>query len=193
MIWLALSTFLVLIMQAGFACFEAGLVRNKNSINVAIKNVADLGTSVVLFMLIGYPLMFGPSDGVFSGWVGWETSPLTSDDPLVMLNALFQAMFAGTAVTIVSGAMAERARFWAYLTLAIIVAVVIYPVSGHQAMPPAAGGKSTQGPLTDQVGQENVLNPLIKEAPVSSAGLCHCPASQPSNAPEQIPAQGSNP
>jgi Amt family ammonium transporter len=131
MIWLALSTFLVLIMQAGFACFEAGLVRNKNSINVAIKNVADLGTSVVLFMLIGYPLMFGPSGGAFSGWIGWTASPLTSDDPLVMLNALFQAMFAGTAVTIVSGALAERARFWAYLALAMVVPVAIYPVAGH--------------------------------------------------------------
>jgi len=131
MVWLALSVFLVLIMQAGFACFEAGLVRNKNSINVAIKNVADLGTSVVLFMLVGYPLMFGSVTGALNGWVGWEASPLVSDDPRKLLNALFQAMFAGTAVTIVSGAMAERARFWGYLILATVVAVAIYPVTGH--------------------------------------------------------------
>ncbi|MEE4297633.1 MAG: ammonium transporter [Wenzhouxiangella sp.] len=133
LIWLALSTFLVLIMQAGFACFEAGLVRNKNSINVAIKNVADLGTSVVLFMLIGYPLMFGLNEGFLNGWVGWGSSPLFSDDPVLMLTALFQAMFAGTAVTIVSGAVAERTRFWGYLTLAAVIPVTIYPIAGHWA------------------------------------------------------------
>ncbi|MEE4277737.1 MAG: ammonium transporter [Halieaceae bacterium] len=131
MIWLCLSTFLVIVMQAGFACLEAGLVRSKNSINVAIKNVADFGTSVVLFMALGFPLMFGPSTAWSNGLVGWTTSPLLVDDPVGLITALFQALFAGTAVTIVSGAVAERMAFRGYLVLAAVVPVCIYPFPGH--------------------------------------------------------------
>ena len=128
--WLALSTFLVLLMQAGFACFEAGMVRSKNSINVALKNVADLGTSVVLFLVIGYPLMFGAGA---LGLIGWGAMPLLSDDPGYVLKALFQAMFCGTAVTIMSGALAERTTFRGYIVLAMFVPLAIYPVTGHWA------------------------------------------------------------
>ena len=131
--WLAICTFLVLLMQAGFTCFEAGLVRPKNSINVAIKNVADLGISVLLFMLIGYRLMFGEAVPGLGGLIGWGVAPLTSDNPQLMLQALFQAMFAGTAITIVSGAVSERTSFRGYLALAAVMSVFVYPVSGHWA------------------------------------------------------------
>jgi len=123
-------------MQAGFACFEAGLVRAKNSINVAIKNVADLGTSVVVFMFLGYPLMFGESVPELNGLIGWSISPMLSDSPQLMLNALFQAMFAGTAITIVSGAVSERTSFQGYLVVAAVLAIAVYPVSGHWAWGP---------------------------------------------------------
>ena len=128
MTWLAISTLLVLLMQAGFACFEAGSVRQKNSINVAFKNVADLGLTTILFLIVGYPLMFGPS---IDGWIGWGPSPIFGDDSGLQLNALFQAMFAGTAVTIVSGAVAERTSFRGYLTLATVIPITLYPLIGH--------------------------------------------------------------
>ena len=131
--WLAICTFLVLLMQAGFTCFEAGLVRSKNSINVAIKNVADLGISILLFMLIGYPLMFGETIAELGGLIGWGASPLMSDDPQLMLHTLFQAMFAGTTITIVSGAVSERTSFRGYLTLTAVMSIFVYPVSGHWA------------------------------------------------------------
>ncbi len=128
MIWLALSTFLVLLMQAGFACYEAGMVRRKNSVNVAIKNVADLGTSIFLYLLIGYSVMFGPS---WNGVLGMGASPMLTDDPPVILTALFQAMFCGTAITIVSGAVSERTSFGGYLLLAVAMTLLVYPFTGH--------------------------------------------------------------
>jgi len=130
MIWLALSTFLVLLMQAGFACYEAGMVRRKNSVNVAIKNVADLGTSIFLYLLVGYALMFGPS---WHGIIGLGHSSMLSDDPPLILMALFQSMFCGTAITIVSGAVSERTSFGGYMLLAVAMTVFVYPISGHWA------------------------------------------------------------
>ncbi|KAA5605651.1 ammonium transporter [Roseospira marina] len=130
MIWLALSTFLVLLMQAGFTCYEAGMVRRKNSVNVAIKNVADLGTTIVFFMLIGNGLMFGAS---WFGLLGHGASVMVTGNASELLVALFQAMFCGTAITIVSGAVSERTSFGGYLLLAICMSVLVYPVSGHWA------------------------------------------------------------
>jgi len=117
-------------MQAGFTCYEAGMVRRKNSVNVAIKNVADLGTTIVFFMLIGNSLMFG---GSWLGLIGFEPSVMLIGEPQELLVALFQAMFCGTAITIVSGAVSERASFRGYLLLAICMSVLVYPVSGHWA------------------------------------------------------------
>jgi|GEM_PF-223937 len=130
MIWLALSTFLVLLMQAGFACYEAGMVRRKNSVNVAIKNVADLGTSIFLYLLIGYSVMFGPT---YNGLIGTGESPMLSQDPVQLLSALFQSMFCGTAITVVSGAVSERTSFRGYLLLAVAMTLLVYPISGHWA------------------------------------------------------------
>ncbi len=118
-------------MQPGFMCLESGLTRSKNSINVAIKNLADLGISVALFWAFGYAFMFGNS---VLGWIG-------SSDFFVHVEAtprlaaffLFQAMFCSTATTIVSGAVAERMKFRAYLILAGLVSGLIYPLFGHWA------------------------------------------------------------
>lgn len=129
-LWLLLCTGLVFLMQAGFMCLESGLTRSKNSINVAVKNLADFGLSVALFWGFGYAIMFGRSHG---GWWGTEGFLPDADDPHLALIFLFQAMFCGTATTIISGALAERLRFFAYLLIAAWVSGVIYPLFGHWA------------------------------------------------------------
>ena len=129
-LWLLLSAALVFLMQGGFLCLETGVTRAKNNINVAIKNLTDFGVSVVLFWVIGYALMFGSTVG---GWVGASGALLDFGDSSAWTTAffLFQAMFCGTAVTILSGAVAERMRFSAYMVAAALVSVLVYPVFGH--------------------------------------------------------------
>ncbi len=129
-LWVTTAAGLVFFMQAGFLCLEAGLTRAKNNINVAIKNLADLGISVILFWLFGYALMFGAS---VNGWFGTADflPDLTTHTNWFAAFFLFQAMFCGTAVTILSGAVAERMRFEGYLLLSVIVSGFIYPIFGH--------------------------------------------------------------
>lgn len=134
-VWLALSTLLVLLMQAGFACFEAGIVRAKNSINVALKNIADLGVSVTLFLAVGYALMYG-ADVTGAGLVGWTSPPILGEDSDRLFWSLFQAMFAGTAITVVSGAVSERTSFRGYIAIATGMSLLVYPITGHWAWAP---------------------------------------------------------
>ncbi len=118
-------------MQPGFMCLESGLTRSKNSINVAIKNLADFCVSVTLFWAFGYALMFGASQ---AGWLG-SSRFVPSLDNSAELAAffLFQTMFCSTATTIVSGAIAERIRFKAYLIASALASGAIYPLFGHWA------------------------------------------------------------
>ena len=131
-LWLLLCTGLVFLMQAGFMCLESGLTRAKNSINVAVKNIADFGISVALFWVFGYGIMFGISQ---AGWFG--TSDFFPSDragqSFTTVFFLYQAMFCGTATTIISGAVAERLKFSAYIIIAILVSGIIYPLFGHWA------------------------------------------------------------
>lgn len=130
-LWLLICSGLVLMMQAGFMCLESGLTRSKNSINVAVKNFADFAVSVLLFWAFGYALMFGISQ---TGWFGISNFFFSSSNQ--SSNAvffIFQAMFCGTSTTIISGAVAERLQFWAYLIVAILVSGLIYPLFGHWA------------------------------------------------------------
>lgn len=116
-LWLLIAAALVMLMQAGFASLETGLTRAKNSINVAAKNISDFIVAIILFWLVGYNLMFSES---LHGWLGVGN---LLDEQYYHSNAihlLFQATFAGTAVTIVSGAVAERMKFYAYLVIAIL-------------------------------------------------------------------------
>lgn len=128
LVWVLLAAVLVFIMQAGFLCLEAGLARAKNSINVAIKNLGDLIISVVGFWVIGFGLMFGAS---WSGYLGFSEFFMDSADSKLLAFFLFQAMFAGTAATIDSGALAGRTKFGAYLTISALTSILIYPVFGH--------------------------------------------------------------
>jgi Amt family ammonium transporter len=128
-IWLAASAALVFIMQAGFCALETGVVRKKNTLNVAIKNVTDLLVAVVSFWLVGYAFMFGDSLSGFIGTSGFGLEGVTSEYDLMFF--VFQAMFVGTAATIMSGALAERVKFFGYLLAAAVLSVIIYPAVGH--------------------------------------------------------------
>lgn len=131
-LWLVCSAGLVFLMQAGFLCLEAGATRRKNSINVVIKNIADLSISVLVFWLIGYGIMFGQS---YEGWVGHSSYWPSLEQTSAWFNAffLFQAMFCSTAVTILSGAAAERISFKGYIVISVVISGVIYPLFGHWA------------------------------------------------------------
>jgi Amt family ammonium transporter len=127
--WLLLCSGLVFLMQAGFMCLESGLTRAKNNINVAVKNLADFGVSVLLFWMFGYALMFGASQ---NGWIGLaDFFPNFDARPGPAAFFLFEAMFVGTATTIISGAVAERMTFNSYLVVAAVVSGLIYPLFGH--------------------------------------------------------------
>ncbi|MEH6549837.1 MAG: ammonium transporter [Pseudomonadales bacterium] len=132
LMWIYLCSALVFIMQAGFLCLESGLTRRKNSINVAIKNLADFCLTTVVFWLVGFGLMFGASR---AGWFGSSGFSLDFFSQSSFLSAffLFQVMFCGAAVTIMSGAIAERMRFSSYLIVTVLVSALIYPVFGHWA------------------------------------------------------------
>ncbi|MEY2683633.1 MAG: hypothetical protein RJA09_777 [Pseudomonadota bacterium] len=132
-LWILLCAALVFVMQAGFLCLEAGLTRAKNAINVAAKNVSDFAVATLVFWLVGFGLMFGPTWG---GWLGTGLFGFLEQidgRPTLLGFALFQIMFCATSATIVSGAVAERMRFGAYLAVSVLVSGLIYPVFGHWA------------------------------------------------------------
>ena len=131
-LWVTVCAGLVFLMQGGFLCLETGLTRSKNNINVAVKNLADLGLSIVLYWAIGYGLMWGVSNG---GWIGSThfVPDFGRGGAWFAVFLLFGAMFCGTTVTIISGAVAERMRFASYLVVAAVVASFVYPVYGHWA------------------------------------------------------------
>jgi len=130
-LWLLVCSGLVFLMQPGFMCLESGLTRSKNSINVAVKNFADFGISVSLFWAFGYAVMFGTSSG---GAIGTsDFLPAIEESPHTAAFFLFQAMFCGTATTIVSGAVAERLKFRSYLLVASLTSGCVYPFFGHWA------------------------------------------------------------
>ncbi|MFW6191271.1 MAG: methyl-accepting chemotaxis protein [Thiohalospira sp.] len=129
LVWILVSAALVFLMQAGFAALETGMVRAKNTINVAIKNAGDFIAASLLFWLTGYALMFGPSLAGWWGTGGFALAGVT--EPADLAFFLFQLVFAGTAATIVSGAVSERMRFKSYIVVSAFVSGFIYPVSGH--------------------------------------------------------------
>lgn len=129
LVWIVIAASMVLLMQAGFTALESGVTRAKNSSNVAMKNITDFITSVLIFFFIGYALMFGDSVNGLFGFSGFSLSNLS--EPMDYAVFVFQATFAGTAATIISGAVAERMRFSSYVIVSLIVVGLIYPISGH--------------------------------------------------------------
>jgi Amt family ammonium transporter len=129
LVWIMVATALVFFMQAGFTFVETGVVRAKNSINVAMKNVVDMIFAIAAYFMVGFGIMFGVSASGFMGTSGFFLDGFTSNHDYTFF--IFQAVFAGTAVTIVSGAIAERMQFKAYMIISIVVTALIYPVVGH--------------------------------------------------------------
>lgn len=132
LLWIYVCSALVFVMQAGFLCLESGLTRRKNSINVAIKNLADFCLTTVIFWMVSFGLMFGVSQ---SGWVGTSQFLLdfSLESPFFGAFFVFQVMFCGAAITIMSGAIAERMQFSSYLIVTVLVSALVYPLFGHWA------------------------------------------------------------
>lgn len=126
LMWILIAGILVFFMQAGFTLVEAGFTRSKNTTNIIMKNLIDLCIGSLGFWIIGYTIMYGDDIGSFIG-----SPTLFYSDPTDMHNLFFQTVFAATAATIVSGAIAERTKFSTYIIFSLIMTIVIYPISGH--------------------------------------------------------------
>lgn len=127
-VWVLLGTTLVFFMQAGFAMVETGFTRAKNAGNIIMKNLMDFACGTVVYWVLGFGLMYGSTE-LLPGLLGnlsvaWQADTRWTD-------LIFQTVFCATAATIVSGAMAERTNFKAYLLYSIAISAVVYPISGH--------------------------------------------------------------
>lgn len=130
--WLLIAAFLVFFMQAGFALVEAGFTRSKNTVNILMKNLMDFAIAAIVFWAIGWGFAYGTSLGGFIGTDQFFLGDARATGSVPTLASwLFQVVFAGTAATIVSGAMAERTKFSAYLVYSFLVSLIIYPVVVH--------------------------------------------------------------
>ncbi|MBN2279681.1 MAG: ammonium transporter [Candidatus Marinimicrobia bacterium] len=132
-VWTATAAFLVFFMQAGFALVESGFTRAKNTVNIMMKNLMDFSIGTVFFYFIGFGLMFGATNG-FMGTTNFAISGKTLNDAdWIWIFLFFQTVFAGTAATIVSGAIAERTKFSGYLIYSVFICAFIYPIFGSWA------------------------------------------------------------
>jgi Amt family ammonium transporter len=131
-VWTCVAAFLVFFMQAGFAMVETGFTRAKNAVNILMKNMMDFAVGSLAFFVVGFGLMFGASNGLF----GTTLFGLAGTEPGADWNwtfLIFQTVFAATAATIVSGAMAERTKFVSYLVYSAVISLLIYPIFGSWA------------------------------------------------------------
>ncbi|WP_028974545.1 ammonium transporter [Spirochaeta cellobiosiphila] len=133
MIWLIIAAALVFLMQAGFAMVETGLTRAKNAGNIIMKNLMDFSVGAIAYFAVGWAIMYGNAYAGEDGFLGFfmAYNPEVYDMSAIFRDWMFQVVFAATAATIVSGAMAERTKFTSYLLYSVVVSAVIYPVVGH--------------------------------------------------------------
>ena len=135
-VWVVIAAALVFIMHAGFACVEAGFTQSKNTANIIMKNFMTIAIGSVCYYLIGFSLMYGVNGislGGIIGLPGVAYIPANESGALLdsHVNWFFNAVFAATCATIVSGAVAERTKFGIYLLFCLVMCSVIYPVTGH--------------------------------------------------------------
>jgi Amt family ammonium transporter len=148
-VWVLVCGMLVFFMNLGFGCVEAGFARSKNCVNILSKNFIVFAATSVAYFLCGWDLMFGAGDGGFIGTAGsWlvagaDNSPAVGDRYEGVYRSIswasvplwtkffFQLVFAGTAATIVSGAVAERIKYHTFVLFSFLMALAIYPVTGH--------------------------------------------------------------
>jgi ammonium transporter, Amt family len=150
-LWVLLAGFLVFFMQAGFAMVEGGMCRAKNVGNLMLKNLMDFSVGSVLFFAIGYGIMFGADRAGLIGTDNFFLSNFTYSDESSFNWAFFmyQLMFAATAATIVSGAVAERLKVSSYLIYTVVISALIYPIVGHWIW---GGGWLAQAGMIDFAG-----------------------------------------
>ncbi|MFQ5456210.1 MAG: ammonium transporter [Nitrospirota bacterium] len=129
-VWVLVCAFLVFLMQAGFAMVEAGFCRVKNATNLMAKNLMDFCVGSIAYLILGFALMFGDDIAGIFGSTGWFLAGNDYDVGRYLLF-IFQLVFAATAATIVSGAVAERIKFNAYFVYSIALTAIIYPIYGH--------------------------------------------------------------
>lgn len=132
--WTMIGAMLVMFMQPGFTLVECGLSRAKNAVNILMKNYVDFVVGSLAFLVVGFGFMFGDSVGGFIGSSGFGLSGVdtgTAEDQWTLTFWFFQCVFCGTAATIVSGAVAGRTKFSAYILASLLISALIYPVSGH--------------------------------------------------------------
>lgn len=139
-VWTLIAGMLVFWMNAGFACLETGLCRRKNAVHILAKNFIVFAVSSIAFWVIGMGLMFGVDKGGYIGTTGFLPSLVTDTDLFPGISwavvpesvkFFFQLVFAGTAATIVSGAVAERAKFAGFMLFSFILVALVYPITGH--------------------------------------------------------------
>lgn len=131
-VWTLVAAFLVFLMQAGFAMVEAGFTRAKNACNILMKNLMDFSVGALAFWAVGFGLMFGAGNGFF-GTEGFFLSLGAEKGNWGYAFWMFQVVFCATAATIISGAVAERTKFSAYLIYSALVSAFVYPIFGSWA------------------------------------------------------------
>ncbi len=139
-VWMMLCTALVFIMHLGFACVEAGFTQAKNTVNILFKNTLTLSIGIVTYTLFGFAFMYPGTFNIIDGILGWGGMLALPEGGLSVDYAdggytywtdfLFQGMFAATAATIVSGAVAERIKISSYLIFTFIFVGLLYPIAG---------------------------------------------------------------
>jgi len=122
MLWMLIAGILVFFMQAGFTLVESGMTRSKNAVNIAMKNLLDIAVGSLTYWFVGYSLMYGDTS---NGWFFWSGIMQGEGADL-----FFQTMFAATAATIVSGAIAGRTKYSTYIVFSIVMTAIIYPIAG---------------------------------------------------------------
>ncbi|MDN4523070.1 ammonium transporter [Fictibacillus fluitans] len=133
-IWVVLTAAMIILMEGGFALLEAGFVRHKNNVNIIMKVFADITIGTLCFYLLGFGLMYGKDALGLFGTNGFMIKgDLSHLDFLISTDTfwLFQAAFVIAVISIVSGAVAERINFRAYILYAVLMTIFIYPVAGH--------------------------------------------------------------
>ena len=136
--WMLVATFLVFIMHLGFACLECGLTQAKNTVNILFKNTGVVAIGLLTYALMGFNLMYPGEFGGFFGFAGFGLDPGAEGNTIAYADGaytywtdfIFQAMFAATAATIVSGAVAERIKLNSFLIFTTIYVALIYPIAG---------------------------------------------------------------
>lgn len=132
-VWIVIAAAMVLFMEGGFSLLESGFVRTKNAVNVTMKIFVDLTIGVLGFWLVGFAIMYGDSAfGLFGTTLFGNPENIQLDIQLPSAAyVLFQTGFAVASISIISGALAERMNFKAYIVTTALICMIVYPISGH--------------------------------------------------------------